>query len=130
MGGALKGTTDKNSALQARINEPYTLDKSVGIIGIKFMKVGDQPAIVNRVFPGTPAYNCGFSIDDRIVAVDGVPIAALTKDECYDLIVGTPRTPVTVTLMHHGSFEVKNMSRMDFNDIPDPLVRRDYLHSL
>ena len=131
LNGLLKGQTDdKNANLSGGLQQPFTIDKSIGIIGIKFLKVGDRPPLVNRVFPGTPAYKTGFSVDDVIVAVDGVPTSGLTKDECYDLIVGTPNTPISVTLMHHGGFEVKNMVRMDFNDIPDPMVRRDYLHSL
>jgi hypothetical protein len=138
LNGYMKGKTDRSSPLQAGVQaplqsgvqEPYTIDRSIGIIGIKFLKVGDRPPIVNRVFPGTPAYNTGFSVEDMIVAVDGVPTSGLTKDECYDLIVGTPNTPVTITLMHNGAFEKKSMTRMDFNEIPDPLVRRDYLHSL
>ena len=138
LNGYMKGNTDNSKALQSGVQSPlqsglqapYTIDRSVGIIGIRFLKVGDKPPIVNRVFAGTPAYNTGFSVEDMIVAVDGVPTAGLTKDECYDLIVGTPNTPVTITVMHHGAFEVKNMTRMDFNEIPDPLVRRDYLHSL
>jgi C-terminal processing protease CtpA/Prc len=131
LGGLLNGTLDsQNKNLSGQLQQPYTLEKSVGIIGIKFLKVGERPPLVNHVFPGTPAYKVGFSVDDAIVAVDGVPTSGLTKDECYDLIVGTPNTPISVTLMHNGSFQVKNMMRMDFNDIPDPLVRRDYLHSL
>lgn len=132
LNGLLKGTTDKDKdvTLRSEVQQPYTIDRSIGIIGIKFLKVGERPPLVNRVFPGTPAYKVGFSVDDTIVAVDGVPTSGLTKDECYDLIVGTPNTPITVTLMHNGNFEVKNMLRMDFNEIPDPLVRRDYLHSL
>jgi hypothetical protein len=132
LNGLLKGTSDKDKGvnLGAELQQPYTIDRTIGIIGIKFLKVGERPPLVNRVFPGTPAYKNGLSVDDIIVAVDGVPTSGLTKDECYDLIVGTPNTPITVTLMHHGSFEVKNMVRMDFNEIPDPMVRRDYLHSL
>jgi hypothetical protein len=132
LNGMLNGSTDngKSVTLGADAQQQYVLDKSIGIIGIKFLKMGERPAMVNRVFPGTPAYKVGFSVDDAIVAVDGVPISGLNKDECYDLIVGTPNTPISVTLMHHGNFEVKNMMRMDFNEIPDPMVRRDYLHSL
>ena len=139
LNGALKGTLDnqkpfslgdKSVTLKSEVQQPYTIERSVGIIGIKFMKMGGDPPLVNRVFPGTPAYKMGFSVNDSIVAVDGVPTYGLTKDECYDLIVGTPNTPITVTLLHRGNFEVKNMMRMDFNEIPDPMVRRDYLNSL
>jgi len=108
----------------------YKIDRSIGIIGVKFLKVAEKPPVINRVFPGTPAWNAGLQVDDVIVAVDGVPTYGLTKDECYDLIVGTPNTPVTISIRRHGDFMAKSMHRMDFNDIPDPAVRRDYLRSL
>lgn len=108
----------------------YKIDRSIGIIGVKFLKVSEKPPVINRVFPGTPAWNSGLQVNDIIVAVDGVPTYGLSKDECYDLIVGTPNTPVTISVMRHGGFMAKTMTRMDFNDIPDPAVRRDYLRSL
>lgn len=139
LSGPLKGQTDaeKARALRSRLSEEakpkpfeFKIDRSIGIIGVKFLKIAEKPPVINRVFPGTPAWNSGLQVDDVIVAVDGVPTYGLTKDQCYDLIVGTPNTPVTISVMRRGSFGAKTMTRMDFNDIPDPAVRRDYLRSL
>ncbi len=137
LSGAQRAQRDREQVLKARAQEealkarqPFTIEQSVGIIGVKFHKLADGPAVINTVFDGTPASKAGMHVDDLIVAVDGVPTRNLNKDQCYDLIVGSPDTPVTLSVLRHQIFDVKQMVRMDFNDIPDPLVRRDYLNSL
>lgn len=102
----------------------------VGIIGVKFVIGFGLPPTINRVFPGTPAYQAGLRNNDVIVAVDGVPTSGLTKEEVYAMIVGLPDTPVTVSVLRNGDFIAKTMNRMDFNDIPDPEVKQDYLLSI
>lgn len=102
----------------------------VGIIGVKFVLGFGLPPTINRVFPGTPAHNAGLRDKDIIIAVDGVPTSGLTKEEVYAMIVGLPDTPVTVSVMRNGDFVAKTMNRMDFNDIPDPAVKQDYLMSI
>lgn len=101
-----------------------------GIIGVKFVLGFGLPPTINRVFPGTPAHAAGLRADDIIIAVDGVPTSGLTKEEVYAMIVGLPDTPVTISVMRKGDFIAKTMSRMDFNDIPDPAVKQDYLMSI
>jgi hypothetical protein len=137
LSGAQRAQRDRERVLKARAQEhalnarqPFTIEQSVGIIGVKFHKLPDGPAVINTVFAGTPAAKAGMHVDDQIVAVDGVPTRNLNKDQCYDLIVGSPDTPVTLSVLRRQNFDVKQMVRMDFNDIPDPLVRRDYLNSL
>lgn len=116
---------------QAR-NNP--LDASIlagiGIIGVKFEMAMGRPPTIKLVFTGTPASDQGIQVDDVIVAVDGIPTYGLTKEEVYDLIVGTPHTAVTLSLQRGGDFSVKRLTRMDFNEITDPKVKADYLRSL
>lgn len=116
---------------QAR-NNP--LDASIlagiGIIGVKFEMAMGRPPTIKLVFTGTPASDQGIQVDDVIVAVDGIPTYGLTKEEVYDLIVGTPHTPVTLSLQRGGDFSVKRLTRMDFNEITDPKVKADYLRNL
>jgi len=111
----------RNDALNSQI------ESGIGIIGVKFVLGFGRPPIINRVFPGTPAYNSGLRVNDIIVAVDGIPTSGLTKEEVYNMIVGTPNTMVTVSVARGGDFLARTMTRMDFNDIADPGVRRDYL---
>lgn len=113
-----------NETLQAEV------ESGIGIIGVRFvMFLGKSPTI-NRVFPMTPAAEKGIVNDDVIVAVDGVPTAGLSKEEVYDMIVGKPGTPVTLSIQRNGDFQVFNLVRMDLNDITDPFIRRDYMRSM
>jgi C-terminal processing protease CtpA/Prc len=100
------------------------------IIGVKFEMVIGRPPTIKIVFSGTPASEEGVRSNDVIVAVDGIPTYGLSKEEVYDLIVGTPHTPVTLSLQRGQDFSVKKLMRMDFNDIPDPQVKADYLKSM
>ncbi len=154
-GTAQSGTPDRTKALKAKTAQDATTLKSkigndltnllkrkpqkdkeqvlsadatsgIGIIGVKFVMAMGRPPIINRVFPGTPASEKGLRTNDIIIAVDGVPTFGLTKDEVYNMIVGTPNTPVTISVRRNQDFEVCKMLRMDFNDIKDPRVRRDY----
>lgn len=122
----------KGRAAREKQSEPFTVQvpAGVGIIGVKFVLGFGLPPTINRVFPGTPAHLAGLREKDIIVAVDGVPTSGLTKEEVYAMIVGLPETPVTVSVLRNGDFIAKTMNRMDFNDIPDPDVKRDYLMSI
>lgn len=124
------GRNDNNKPLKSNLrNDNLTsqVESGIGIIGVKFVLGFGRPPIINRVFPGTPAYISGLRVDDIIVAVDGIPTSGLSKDEVYNMIVGTPNTPVTVSVARKGDFIARTMNRMDFNDIADPQVKRDYL---
>lgn len=118
----------RSGAMQDGELSRFNLDsqRGIGIIGVRFLSmIGHQP-VINTVFPGTPAAKVGVQAEDIIVAVDGVPTHGLTRDECYDLIVGTPNTPVTLSLRRNGTFFVRTMTRMDFLDIRDPRVQQAY----
>jgi C-terminal processing protease CtpA/Prc len=127
-----KTSLDKRT-LQSRAKRD-TLDaqvqSGVGIIGVRFIMGFGSAPVINRVFPGTPAAHVGLRSNDVIIAVDGIPTAGLTKEEVYGMIVGTPNTPVTVSVKRNGDFQAHTMNRMDFNEITDPAVKRDYLMSM
>jgi hypothetical protein len=110
---------DQNFAMQAT--------SGFGIIGVKFVLVAGHPPVINRVFAGTPAAKVGLQNDDVIVAVDGVPTVGLTKEEVYDLIIGSPGTDVSMSIVRGGNVNVVNCTRMDINELVDPIVRRDYM---
>ena len=117
-----------NNTLSA--NAATTVPNGIGIIGVKFLLTFGRMPMINRVFMGTPAYTMGLRSRDVIVAVDGVPTLGLSKEDVYGMIVGRPDTEVTISIRRDGNFLAKTMKRMDFNDIPDPLVRQDYLMSI
>jgi hypothetical protein len=122
--GLLKRKAQSDKIKQDLLNAETQL--GIGIIGVKFVMAFGKPPVINRVFPGTPAFDQGLRPDDIIVAVDGVPTFGLTKDEVYGMIVGIPNTPVQLSIRRNSDFIVCRMNRMDFNDLKDPQVRRDY----
>jgi len=131
-GTAKMGIFDKLFKVKTAQQNPLNanVQNGIGIIGVKFILGFGRPPTINRVFSGTPAHESGLRVDDIIVAVDGVPTNGLTKDEVYGMIVGRPDTPVTLSVLRNGDFMARTMQRMDFNDIADPLVKRDYMMSL
>jgi hypothetical protein len=132
MPGHAKGEADTNIYRQNIQQRMYNtgITTGIGIIGVKFVLFGGHSPVINRVFPTTPAYTAGMQTDDVIVAVDGIPTRGLRKEEVYDMIVGTPGTPVTISIERDGDFKVYNLIRMNINELTDPAIRNDYLRSL
>ena len=128
MFGAKRGQTD---TLRARVKDDGALkaqaESSIGIIGVKFVATLGKPPVINEVFPNTPADKVGLRVSDMIVAVDGVPTSGLTKDEVFDLIVGTPGTQVSLSILRNGEYSAVSCMRMDINELIDPRIRRDYM---
>lgn len=128
MGGARKGNLD---SLKAKVNDNGALktqaESSIGIIGVKFVATYGRPPVINEVFPNTPADRVGLRVYDMIVAVDGVPTSGLSKDEVFDLIVGTPGTQVNLSILRNGDYSAVSCTRMDINELNDARVRRDYM---
>src|SRR5262249_55662456 len=119
LGGSRKGQSDNSRIKGKASNNGFNVQaqSGIGIIGVKFVMMLGRPPVINRVFPLTPAADQGLKINDVIVAVDGVPTFGLAKEEVYDMIVGTPGTPVTLSLSRNGDFRVLTLTRMDLNDI-------------
>lgn len=127
------GASLDNNRFNAQVDDTKLesqAERSIGIIGVRFVSTNGYPPVINTVFPGTPAATAGVVANDLIVAVDGVPTSGLTRDECYDLIIGTPNTPVTLSLRRGHNFFVRTMNRMDLNDMTDPRVKHAYMYHL
>lgn len=127
--GARKGQSD---TLKARVDDSgkalqAQAESSIGIIGVKFVATAGKPPVINEIFPNTPADKVGLRVYDMIVAVDGVPTQGLTKDEVFDLIVGTPGTSVSISILRNGDYSSVTCTRMDINELLDPRIRRDYM---
>jgi S1-C subfamily serine protease len=128
-----KAQLERSKALQGEMqkyNAVGEAESGVGIIGVKFVMVAGHAPVINRVFPLTPAARSGLRPNDLIIAVDGIPTLGLAKEEVYDMIVGLPGTPVTLSIQREGEYVSMTMTRMDLNDITDPFVRRDYMTSM
>lgn len=128
-GRSLFGSRLDNSGLNSSLNSNMLnsqATRGIGIIGVKFVAYPGKPPVVKQVFIGTPAFKARLQYNDVIIAVDGVPTVGLSKEECYDLIVGTPNTPVTLSIRRGGSFKVYTLTRMDHTELTNPNVKRAY----
>lgn len=129
--GLLNGSAGKDmfrlKGNQIRGGLSRTREAGLGIIGLKFAVFFGRMPLIYQVFPDTPAEKAGLRPNDTIIAVDGIPTLGLSKNEVYSMIVGQPGTDVNISFRHKHEFQVRRMTRMDVNDIPDPKVRQDYL---
>ncbi|MFI5372693.1 MAG: S41 family peptidase [Candidatus Eisenbacteria bacterium] len=71
-------------------------------IGIQF-ELRDNKIVVISPLEGTPAYRLGIHAGDRIVAVDGTPLAkGLVTDDVFKLLRGPTGSVVQVTIEREG----------------------------
>jgi carboxyl-terminal processing protease len=71
-------------------------------IGIQF-ELRDNKIVVISPLEGTPAYRLGIHAGDRIVAVDGAPLAkGLVTDDVFKLLRGPTGSVVQVTVEREG----------------------------
>lgn len=78
-------------------------DKDRGVIGLKFIVfnpfgAGSQ-VLVEKVIDGGPAQEGGIKRGDRIVAVDGISVSALDRDEIVRKIRGEPGTQLVLSIV-------------------------------
>ncbi len=131
MTGALRGALDS-------LGDPYTFyytpeemaettehqEGEYEGVGIQVLGTADGEMIVTRTFKGSSAYEEGVRAGDRISAVNGTPVSAVTAqamNEAVELIRGTVGTTVTVTVIRDGTaldFELErrkiNMNRVEY----------------
>lgn len=86
------------------MNEP--LEGNFEGVGIEFAILADTLIVVNPV-AGGPSDLVGIMADDRIVAVDGVPVCSpeLNEQKVYTLLKGPKGTRVALTVMRPGKRE-------------------------
>src|SRR5262249_20703455 len=73
------------------------------MIGVGVDVTGDGDLLrVTRVLPGSGAFDAGIGFGDRIVAIDGVPVARLGVDVAIAQLRGAPGTTVMLTVRRDG----------------------------
>jgi len=105
---ALHGMTerlDAHSHWLSATEAAELLDETAGqVTGIGVdLRVDAGAAEVVRVLPNSPASRDGVAPGDRIVAIDGQPLQALSPEAVTQALTGARGTPVTVTVARGGA---------------------------
>ena len=79
-----------------------------GIIGVQ-LSAGDDVRAIVGVMPNTPAAAAGIQAGDYILTVDGVNVAAFSREELVSAISGEPGTQVVLALRRQDSEEKKRL---------------------
>ncbi|MFM1902111.1 MAG: carboxyl-terminal proteinase [Planctomycetota bacterium] len=94
---AVAGLDEHSAYLQAseRADLEATLDQAFAGVGLELSldPVSRQPIVVAPVFPG-PGWRAGLEPGDRILAVDGIPIAGRPLRQVVGMLRGPIDTPV------------------------------------
>jgi carboxyl-terminal processing protease len=80
-------------------------------IGVTVRPERDGPLTIESVIQGTPAARAGLRRGDRIVAVNGRPLAGRPSSESIGLIKGEPGTKVALTVARDGRRTTQRVER-------------------
>ena len=91
------------------INDP--LEGSFSGIGVQFNKLYDTVVIVNTI-PKGPSEKVGIMSGDRMIYVDGMPIAGvgMSTDDIVKKLKGETGTTVNVGILRRGNDEILNFA--------------------
>jgi carboxyl-terminal processing protease len=67
-----------------------------------WLNQGDGGFDVASVAQGSPADHAGLQVGDRVVAVDGMPVAEIPLADVRALLRGAPGTQHVLTVAHAG----------------------------
>jgi carboxyl-terminal processing protease len=106
--GAIKGMVEA-------LNDPYTVyvpasekrefnkDLTGEYVGIgSSVNIIDGWLTIISPLEDSPSFRAGLMADDRVVAIDGASTQDLNVDACIDLLMGEPKTPVSLTIERKG----------------------------
>ncbi|KAE8297660.1 Pro-interleukin-16 Interleukin-16 [Larimichthys crocea] len=77
----------------------FTLDGGKGSIH------GDKPLVINRIFAGGAAEQCGLQHGDVLLQIQGVSLQDMTRFEAWNMIKALPEGPITAVIRRQGAPE-------------------------
>ena len=86
-----------------------SVESEFGGIGIQIAADGGQLKILSPIH-GTPAYRAGLLAGDFILKIDGKSTDVLTLDEAVKRLKGDEGTSVTLTIMHPGEQDEREIT--------------------
>lgn len=79
------------------------LEKGAGGVGFtleggKGSIHGDRPLIINRIFKGGAAEQCGLQSGDEVLQVQGASLQDMTRFEAWNMIKALPEGSITLVI--------------------------------
>lgn len=127
MAGMLTNLDPNSSFISQSEYQAFDEDLNQEFVGVGMEVERDVERNCIRVvspIPGTPAYQSGLRVGDRILEIDAAPTANLTRQEAISLIRGPKGEPVVFLIARPGAerpFEVSVVR----DDIPVPSIYGD-----
>ncbi|HZS82055.1 MAG TPA: S41 family peptidase [Stellaceae bacterium] len=85
-----------------------------------------EPARVSSLVPDGPAERAGLAVDDRILAIDGAPAAAMAREEIVRRLRGPADSRVELTVARSGVAEALKLTiTRAYVVVPTVTARRD-----
>jgi carboxyl-terminal processing protease len=127
MFAGLTGTLDRFSryASPEAAREQRASREGFEGLGITLEYVADEVR-VTAIIPDSPAEREGIRVDDRLVAIEGVSTAILTRNEVTQRLRGAAGTRVAITLARPGqTAPISKVMARAYISVPTVSVRRD-----
>jgi carboxyl-terminal processing protease len=127
MFGGLTGTLDRFSryASPESAREQRATREGFEGLGITLEYAADEVR-VTAIIPGSPAEREGIMVDDRLVAIEGVSAATLSRTEVTQRLRGAAGTHVAITLARPGqAAPINKLVARAYISVPTVSVRRD-----
>ncbi|KAM9366653.1 pro-interleukin-16 [Symphorus nematophorus] len=87
------------------LGAPVSVELEKGAAGVGFTLEGgkgsihgDKPLVINRIFAGGAAEQCGLQHGDELLQVQGVSLQDMTRFEAWNMIKALPEGPITVVI--------------------------------
>jgi len=116
---------NQKTLLKGVISEDYSKPSTgIGVIGLRFIHQTGYPTYIKEVYPNSPATRTGLKENDLIFSADGIKTDNLTPEGIYQLLSGTPGTPITLVISRGTNMFSVELIREDLANFSDTVQNR------
>lgn len=126
MNGMMKTLDPNSSFISQEQYKAFDEDLSQEFVGVGMEIARDTELNCLKVvpMPGTPAFNAGMKVGDRVLEIDGTSTADLSQQDAIELIRG-PKGEVVAFLVSRNDPDAPFIIEVTRDDIPVPSIYGD-----
>lgn len=113
--------------LKGNVSEDITKVKpltGIGVIGLRFIHQSGYPSYVEQVYPNSPASKAGIRSTDLIYSIDSIKTEHLNSDTVFEMLSGTPGSPVRISILRGPSKFNVELLREDLANLSSEIQNR------